>query len=253
MDEMDPGWSHGTVREDGNAIGCEIGKLRPVRQHRVGRGTRRTGSLRVWTQHAPGRGEDSRLGRSKIPGPDGEQKRCPRQNDDRSGNEQSKLLQRERSNTGERNQAPSLGTICRLDPDRVMPGERRERAWRLDRIGKVCWNIGSENHTCEHHAQPRFRSQCMHPNAGARLTCNVACLGRVESRLHAEMYGQALRRKAICGSDSSTALRSHRACCHRIALISSCPGIYACPYLRSNPGWLRGEGSGSRGSLGGFE
>ena len=67
MDEMDPGWSHGTVREDGNAIGCEVGKLRPVRQHRVGRGTRRTGSLRVWTQHTPGRGEDSRLGRSKIP------------------------------------------------------------------------------------------------------------------------------------------------------------------------------------------
>ena len=128
MDEMDPGWSHGTVREDGNAIGCEIGKLRPVRQHRVGRGTRRTGSLRAWTQHTPGRGEDSRLGRSKIPGPDGEQKRCPRQNDNRSGNEQSKLLQRERSNTGEGNQAPSLGTICRLDPDRLTPGERRERA-----------------------------------------------------------------------------------------------------------------------------
>ena len=117
----------------------------------------------------------------------------------------------------------------------------------------MCWNIGSENDTCEHHAQPRFRPQCMHPDAGARLTCSVACLGRVESRLHAEMYGKALRRKAICGSDLSTALRSHRACCHRIALISSCPGIYACPYLRSNPGWLRGEGSGSRGSLGGLE
>ena len=119
--------------------------------------------------------------------------------------------------------------------------------------GKVCWNIGSETHTCDHHAQPRFRPQCMHPDAGARLTCSVACLGRVESRLHAEMYGKALRRKAICGSDRSTALRSHRACSHRIAPISSCLGIYACPYLRSNPGWLRGEGSGSRGSLGGLE
>ena len=76
----------------------------------------------------PAEGKTAGLADPRFPGPDGEQKRCPRRNDNHSGNEQSKLLQRERSNTGEGNQAPSLGTIFRLDPDRLMPGERRERA-----------------------------------------------------------------------------------------------------------------------------